>query len=484
METRTEIESKGVAIQIPFEWNEFYNHSAYFITYYGDVYFGFIAECPGYDDRFYIIQNDKSSTWRGLKPEHRVPEVYRSLGWEIRDPDIIKQKPIKGDANSKLGGYNEYASHSRNGDGYDRMFIFGAGASAFCTFDDKKTVLHSSKLRPPIGFEIFDEDYQPFCDKYPGVKLTIPAYEAIGRDIEECMEYEWQNFKNSYNPGLLKRHINVQYYLHKLFTAISDDVVKNHSRKNLYSLFANKLQQHYFLPQNKKKKFSIISFNYDTILDHYLEQMFETKFQTMNDYFNYNSNFLYFKPHGSCNWGWKFRDDRINKLPRNTGVAGALYSGNIENWQIYYHYLGDISENLAENSWGYELELNPNRLGKFTLNKNRIEVMNDGKYYPALLLPYRDKDEFVMHYDHQSAMKTALGEAEEVYLIGWKGNEDVFNRQWALHKNKLKKIVIADPQAEIVKQNLSKHFDLSKFEIELVNDFETFVLKYLDNYLG
>lgn len=467
-------------MNLPFEWHE----PGYFITYYGDVYYGAVASPSDHDDRFFIIQEDKKRDFRKLNTQERTTEKCREYGWEIRDTRIIKQY-VRGDKHNPLGGENQYSRHSREGNfPYKRMFIFGAGASAYCAFGDKSKTLRESKLRPPTGFEIFDEDYQTFCDKYPGVSLTIPAYEAMGRDIEDCMEKEWQNFRYTYNPGLLKRHVNIQYYLQKLFTAISTDVVTNHNRKNLYSLFANKLQQHYSTHTNEN--FSVVSFNYDTILDHYIEKVFEQPFQSMDDYFNYKSPFLFFKPHGSCNWGWKFKRELINPLGR-TGIANLIYNNNIELDELYYHYLGGFKENLAENSWGYEMELNPHRLGRHTLNKNRIEIMQKGeRYYPALLLPYRDKDEFVMHYDHQQALETAMNEVEELYLIGWKGNEKVFNRLFDFHSHRLQKVIIVNPD-EIKSGEVSKYLKdypkMTKIKPMVYSTFEDFVLNHLDNLL-
>jgi len=480
MNTETLQEKKGAAIQIPHEWWPYMQKSGYFTTYYGDVYFGFIAECHGYDDRFFIIQNDKLKTFRELKESEKTLEKFRSLGWEIKDPKIITNTH-PADRNNRLGSYAEDIDHTRDGSRYKKMFVFGAGASAFCVFGNKKNAFRKFNLRPPLGTELFHEDYEQFFRYYPGVELTLPAYEAEGRDIEQLMEKEWQNIRKAYNPNLLKHHINIQYYLQTLLSKVSINVANQYHHTNLFSLLFNKLQQYYV--DKPREKFSVISFNYDTIADHFLSNMFECTFTSIHDYFNYKNQFLFFKPHGSCNWGWRFDGEKTRELG-NTHIADKLYRNNITLDKIYYDYLGGYKENLAENSWGHELSLHQHNLGRFTLNKNRIEVILEGaEYYPALLLPYRDKDEFVMHYDQQLAMTTAMGNAEELYLIGWKGNEDVFNRQLARHKGHLKKIVIADPNPEAVIENLSKHLDLDEIEVTTVKDFEDFVLNHLDNYL-
>jgi hypothetical protein len=83
-------------------------------------------------------------------------------------------------------------------------------------------------------------------------------------------------------------------------------------------------------------------------------------------------------------------------------------------------------------------------------------------------------------------MRWFINEVEELYLIGWKGNEDVFNRLLKTQTRNLRKIIIVNPMEKKKKEvtkNLKKHLDLARYKIEVVNTFEDFVLKKMDSYL-
>lgn len=474
--------------KLPMHWSSYYQSPAYFITYYGDIYYGYFYECPRYNDRIYIAQKDKANEIKALKAENNTLDNYQLLSREIKDIKIISQyDPIE---DSKLGLDVQFTTATRTGQKWKKMFVFGAGASAFCTFNDNNA-LRNYKLKPPTGYEIFDDCYKEFYEKYPAADISIPEFIVAGNDIEECLQKEWESIRDSYNPKVVARHINIQYYLQELFQTISKEVISNFSRTNLYSLFASRLQK--YLTTTDNEQVGLVSFNYDTVLDNFIDKAFKrpnrnTLFESLSDYIDYSNNpFLFFKPHGSANWGWKFREERLTKFTGN--LPQYLYDNEIDLATIYYHLLGDISEMVVSNSWGLETELHKNRLGRYTLNKNRIEVIQENQhYYPSLLLPYRDKDEFTMPYDHQLTLKYFMHETEELYLIGWKGNEDVFNRLFENSKERLKRIVIVNPnerEKKEVSDNLSKYFGniYEKYEVIVIDTFEDFVLNHMENLL-
>ena len=109
--------------------------------------------------------------------------------------------------------------------------------------------------------------------------------------------------------------------------------------------------------------------------------------------------------------------------------------------------------------------------------QNKIKVIEKtGQYFPSLLLPYRDKDEFVMPCQHQVRLELVLPHIEELVLIGWKGNENLFNTKLRDKADSLKRIVIANPDAESVKAELNNYLKLEKCEVIMAKDFEDYVL--------
>ena len=133
-------------------------------------------------------------------------------------------------------------------------------------------------------------------------------------------------------------------------------------------------------------------------------------------------------------------------------------------------------------TWGIEAGINIHRLGKYTIDKSQLHIIN-GKlddYYPGLLLPYRDKDEFTMPLPHFIALEGYLHYVETLVIIGWKGNEDAFNRILLAQSQKISKIIIVDPAPEVVEKNLQVLLDKQKLKPVYYKTFEDFVLNGLE----
>jgi hypothetical protein len=408
-------------IDIPIDW--LLRGPAHFVTYYGDIYHGIVKQLHGFDDRFFILSVNQLQEFQGLQ-KHTL-EDYQRLTWEIRDSRIIKKMLPQ----LEIGNVGGNIDTTRRGNQqWKRMFVFGAGASKHCLFGKDKNQDYNTMKRPPLGNEIFDRTFDDTIQHFEGARLSAPFFEARGNDIEGSLEDEWQNLRNAYNPNITARHISLQFYLQTLFKCISADVVRGYYRNNLYSLFANKLQNYL---AGKDERVALVSFNYETILDEFVAKIFNAPFRTMADYIDYNTRqVILFKPHGSSNWGWPAKN--YQRAPHsNQSFHQTLYEQRLEPWEIYYQLLGDFDSMVYNHAWGYERTNHKHNLARYTVNKNKIEVMDHSKgydYFPSLLMPYRDKDEFVMHYDHHTALRWFVSEIEELYLIGWKGNEELFNR--------------------------------------------------------
>ena len=201
----------------------------------------------------------------------------------------------------------------------------------------------------------------------------------------------------------------------------------------------------------------------------------------MNDYAEVNhSPYCIFKPHGSWNWGWKFPD--ISKFGGNT--AKWLFDNDVNFFKLYYELLGDNENMIDWSTWGLESERNEHRLGKFTIDKSQLHLISSddvNNYFPALLLPYRDKDEFTMPLRHFMNMQTFIGQIETLIIIGWKGNEIQFNNLLFTQGSRINKIIIADPNPTTIEQNLYPLIqNIKRGNIIHYKNFEDFVLNGLD----
>ncbi|OFX48516.1 MAG: hypothetical protein A2046_02515 [Bacteroidetes bacterium GWA2_30_7] len=457
----------------------------YFYTKYGDVYAGYEVQEANYPDYTVVIQGTKIEEYKKLKPEEKTLEKISEYGW------VLGNNVIYGTVNS--ADFKPEINHI-NFDYFDSaferkyMFIFGAGASANCVFGNEKSAFEKDNLRPPIGTELFEKRFKDYYSKYKGVKQSLYFLQnEKEQNIEELFENEWKNIQKDNNQEVLSRHINIQYYLQELLMNVSERVINEYESKNLYAVLADKLQKKYASSfksidgSTTSKKFAFVSFNQDTILEYFVSEYFKKPLQKIEDYVQVNdSPFCIFKPHGSWNWGWKFPD--ISRFEGNT--SSWLYENNINFCRIFFELLGDYKNMTDWNSWGIEARISKHGLGKHTIDKSKLELIKDNKcseFYPALLLPHRDKDEFSMPIKHLLNLTSYLHNIETVIIIGWKGNEEAFNRLLFKEGRKINKVIIVDPNPEIVKENLKPLLArLNKNNIKHYADFENFVLNGLD----
>ncbi len=138
-------------------------------------------------------------------------------------------------------------------------------------------------------------------------------------------------------------------------------------------------------------------------------------------------------------------------------------------------------------SYGLEMTHHEHGIGKYTIDKSKIQIQtnkHDTDYYPAILLPYKDKDEFTMPPRHYHSLKSCFGYVETLIVIGWKGNEALFNKLLVADANRIKKVVIVDPQPEAVEAQLNTLLSRPGVIKKNYATFEEFVLSGLENELS
>jgi hypothetical protein len=455
---------------IPFQWQ---NGSAYYVTYFGDVYHGYAIEADFNSNDFYVISKNQWLEYNAQNAERFKAEAKEKYGIYIPSVEIIhKRIPDEQFQNPRD---NTQAFHWQGSpSSYKKMYVFGAGASAFCQFKSGKNELLNHALRPPLGPDLFSARFSYYINRYPGLKLILPKFEARGNDIEAILEDDWADLMQRRDLELAAQHVQLQFFLQEIFKLISESVTENFYRHSLHTLFVQNILRKW----DTENRPVFVSFNYDTILEDALEKQLRIKFDSIGKYVNQgeHSKLLFFKPHGSCNWGWEFNKTKVNIAP--THVAKMLYDNHYTPAQIYYELLGPGM--LTTEGWGFEAANNARGIGRLTPNRNKIKVVEPGKvYFPALLLPYRDKDDFVMPYNMQIHMESSMCNIEELVLIGWKGSEDLFNNKLKKQAQRLQKITIVNPDVETVKKELGKYLELTKYEISEVKDFEDYVLNHM-----
>jgi hypothetical protein len=80
-----------------------------------------------------------------------------------------------------------------------------------------------------------------------------------------------------------------------------------------------------------------------------------------------------------------------------------------------------------------------------------------------------------MPISHFYEMESYLHYIETLVLIGWKGNEESFNHILLTRTNRLRKVIIVDPNHQTIKQNLAAILNNKSIELVVYKDFEDFV---------
>ncbi len=292
-----------------------------------------------------------------------------------------------------------------------KLIIFGAGASYYSLHTKYNSNSSENELwKPPLANEIFSNrvNFIEILKNFDGA-MSLKSQAILHPDLEEYFQELW-DFANDNNDNLsFAKIINTQYFLQKLFMSISDQYGNlGDSNYDVISNFAN----NYSIC--KKSEILFVSFNYDILLERALERVLKIKFNSIDDYLKYNIKYI--KPHGSCNWFRNF-GRRIGK-----GSIGSITGINPE----------FFTKKLYEGSTSYEI-IEQNLNEEFVL-RNQFNT-NEHFGLPQLLIPIKNKDEFVLPPNHFEYLENYLEKVEEILIIGWKGTEEKFKN---VLRNKLK----------------------------------------------
>jgi RNA-binding protein YhbY len=364
-----------------------------FKMYYGDVKVGILVNEPNNSEGYFIIKlsdiklyNENSS--EGIKSGEKI-NLEGIVSAEIfynRSNQGNQEKQIVPVINAK------------------KLVILGAGASHDFSYDERL----KSENRPPLTCSLFDDQYDEILSEYPGANVLASEILQVG-DVERFFQDQWHIIKNHYDPDLLNKIINTQYYLQHLFTNISEKC-KNNKRNN-YSALVSLISKYHVA---KHESVLITSFNYDTLLEQSINSVLSYEYNSIEDYIDHQRKIILFKPYGSWNW---IREFNINFLAYSK-THNQLFSTQIYSKKSTY---ADLFRQLNE-----EIVI---RSSLNLTNNNSQQV----EFLPQLLIPFTDKDDFVMPSSHRNFLRANLSNIEEILIIGWKGTEQVFKELLKTH---------------------------------------------------
>lgn len=409
-----------------------------FTSYQGIKHYGILTE--GADEIHYIIPTPNIKKWN-VEVRGRNPVAHQTLGIKINPECISDWEEYYPDSVFRVNTNDTVTFDSSKA---NKLIILGAGASMDFLSSNKKD-------KPPLANELFNERYEHIFKHYSGVKSRLSSLRRA-KDIEIFFQSEWDYLTNHYDPVGLKNIISLQYYLHHLMNSITIEC-DNFDNNNYDSLITSAYR---FAIRNKRKVL-ITSFNYDTLLERSLERSSKIEFNSLDDYIFNNSNLLYYKIHGSCNWGLP-----INAYLSNSGVNSIPEMANWIDKNV--KNLADLKYKMIRNQDNIQVIKNPAIHDGQLHNAVIHHEQKDYSYYPALFLPFKEKDDFVLPTKHHTSLKHYLGDIQDVLIIGWKGEETLFNELLKSRLNSRKiNLTVVDPNSGEVWKKMEKVFDISSF---------------------
>lgn len=321
-----------------------------------------------------------------------------------------------------------------------KIYIFGAGASR----GSQPPHLLPEKRAPLIN-DLFDDQYRAYAnDVFVSPSRISELSAQIGDEsLEEWLSKEWTKLgtlrgKESLAYGR-KMFGELSLYIWWLMAKIST----TYNEDNGYYLLLQKLAK-----RDDKEEQVFVNFNYDLLLDKALTKLYGYNLSsTLTNYTTLN----YLKPHGSVNWFLKRRTSDIKVSAYDTRgnshlevtlsrvTSNIFRSSNIDKRLMILDPLNKSLESVA---------------GTF------LDTFDTGSYgFPLVMLPLVSKmNDLVTGFmsTMQAEFRRVFSQATEVYVIGYRANDELF-RDMALHVRQGTKLhVVGQETAKEIQDKIVK----------------------------
>jgi hypothetical protein len=271
-----------------------------------------------------------------------------------------------------------------------KIFIYGAGAS----YDSRPDV---SPRIAPLTKDLLHTDFSSFANKARIPQDRMESYQerflSSGMQLEEWLTSWWDAIPQIEDD--LRKHADLTrfgeltIYLWFLF----QDISSKYDADNSYRFFINELY-------SAEESFGSISFNYDTLLDKALYEVYGAElYGSLDNYIKYR----YIKPHGSVNWfvGLNIPAPSNETTLMVDAIIRAMFDPSKLNNTLHVY---NPSDSILD----------------ATVLRNMV--------CPLLLMPLTSKlyDYFNDFYTRMlTAGKELLSKATEIYLIGYRAKDAI-----------------------------------------------------------
>jgi hypothetical protein len=277
------------------------------------------------------------------------------------------------------------------------MVIIGAGASYDSSPDKPARPGDGEAHRPPLADNLFLDSGLRHTARlqFPIVHEIVPELlPRPGRSLEESLQrLQDESVKD---PHRLRQLTAVRYYLQYLFRSLGPAWLNDIGSVTNYLALIGQIIHH--RRDDDPDPICLVTFNYDTLIEHALEMRVEMKINKMGDYVS-DKNFKLFKLHGSENWG------------RTLTSAPSTVS-----W-------------VNKNPWGQPEEI-ISHIDKVSVSDTYViagkQAYQGPALFPAVAIPVLSKDQFECPPTHIAALEALIPRVTKILTIGWRGKEQHF----------------------------------------------------------
>jgi SIR2-like domain len=276
------------------------------------------------------------------------------------------------------------------------LVISGAGASYDSVLHlppDPPTSRVSKSLRPehfrpPLANQLFD-DRELFVEQMEAYPACKPLVNLLRGDIQvEKKLAEFEEQAKTF-PVRHKQLAAIRYYLHGVLGRCQDFWRNEHKGITNYLTFVDAIDRWRY---ENKEQVCFVTFNYDTMLEQALTELWGWKFDQFSSYTS-DARFKLIKLHGSIDWGF-----HLNTVP-GQGTPAEIIDAAVAGLSVSDVY-GKVDSKM---------------------------MFQDGKFgFPALAIPVEKKSEFVCQQEHLRALADVLPRVTKIITVGWRATEQNF----------------------------------------------------------
>ena len=303
------------------------------------------------------------------------------------------------------------------------MVIFGAGAS-YDSLDAKPPGARQpgwiidEEFRPPLANELFGYRGM-FADamaRFAKLQPIVPLLrQPRGKNIETILR-ELQSEANDY-PERHRQLMAVRYYLHYMLWECERNWKAASKNVTNYKALLDKINR-----WRTGKEVSLVTFNYDTLLEDAMPSVGLTVTK-LDDYVFGDPAYKVFKLHGSVNWA------RI--------VETAVPYRDVNPWVVASDHIERAARLRITDDF---VIINQHPCGTW---ENRFGLV------PAVAVPVEKKAYFECPPRHLVELERLLPRVSKILLIGWRATEDHFLELLTKHlKGPIRALVVAGSEGE------------------------------------